>query len=116
VAEWAARRGLVAAVTGPVDLVTDGRRRLRVENGHPILGRVTGTGCSATTAVACFAAVARDDPAAAAAAGLAAFGLAAEHAAVRAAGPGTFVPHLLDALAALDEAACLAGVRIGEDA
>ncbi len=116
VAAWAARRSLVVAVTGPVDLVTDGRRRLRVHNGHPILSRVTGTGCSSTTAVASFAAVGRDDLAAASACGLAVFGLAAEHAAARAAGPGTFVPHLLDALDALDEAACLAGVRIVEDA
>jgi len=116
VAEWAARRSLTAAVTGPVDLVTDGARRLYIHNGHPILARVTGTGCSASTAVACFLAAERDDPATAAACGLAAFGLAAERAAAGAAGPGTFVPLLLDALDGLDEAACLEGVRITETA
>jgi hydroxyethylthiazole kinase len=40
------------------------------------------------------------------------FGLAGEVAARRAAGPGTFVPHLLDALAGLDEAAVTSGARV----
>ncbi|MBN1334967.1 MAG: hydroxyethylthiazole kinase [Deltaproteobacteria bacterium] len=116
VAAWAARNSTVVAVTGPVDLVTDGRRRLYVHNGHPILGAVTGTGCSATTAVASFLAASREDPAASTALALAVFGLAAEQAAARSAGPGTFVPHLLDALYALDEAACMAGIRMEQAA
>jgi hydroxyethylthiazole kinase len=45
-------------------------------------------------------------------AALAAFGLAGEHAAERASGPGTFRPALFDALAALDAAALAAGARI----
>ena len=35
----------VVAVSGPEDLVTDGRRTVRVTSGSPILTRVTGTGC-----------------------------------------------------------------------
>ena len=38
-------------------LVTDGRTVLRVEAGHPMMGRVTGTGCAATALTAAFAAV-----------------------------------------------------------
>ncbi|MDY6796559.1 MAG: hydroxyethylthiazole kinase [Actinomycetota bacterium] len=48
----ASRLGCVAAVTGEVDTVVDGGRLARIGNGHPLLGRVTGTGCMATTAIA----------------------------------------------------------------
>lgn len=35
----------VVAVSGASDLVTDGRRTVRITNGSPVLTRVTGTGC-----------------------------------------------------------------------
>jgi len=37
--------GCVVAVSGPVDLLTDGARVVRVASGSPVLTRVTGTGC-----------------------------------------------------------------------
>ena len=37
--------GCVVAVSGPVDLVTDGRQVVRIASGSPRLTRVTGTGC-----------------------------------------------------------------------
>jgi len=101
-AAFAEKKGIVLAVTGKVDLVTDGGKLVRVRNGHPLMARVTGTGCAATTAVACFLATAPEEPLEAAASGLAAFGLAGEKAAALSKGPGTFVPPLLDALASLD--------------
>lgn len=89
----------VVAITGEVDRVTDGAASYLVRNGHPMLCRVTGTGCAATTAIACFVAVASHDAHGfAAAAALAIYGRAAEQAASRSAGPGTFVPALLDAI------------------
>jgi hydroxyethylthiazole kinase len=94
--------GTTLAITGPVDLVTDGSRTVRVANGHPLLGMVTGTGCAATAVIGAFLAV-DDDPVAAAAAGLAFFGLAGEMAAERAKAPGGFQTALLDALYLLDE-------------
>lgn len=87
----------VVAVTGAVDFVTDGRRAVRVGNGHPLLARVTGTGCVATALVAAFLAVEADALLAAAAA-LACLGVAGEQAAAKAHGPGTFAAFLLDAL------------------
>ena len=94
--------GLVAAVTGPVDHVSDGDRVVAVSNGHELLGTVTGTGCMATAVTGCFLAVRRDDPLEAAAEALVAFGLAGEDAAVGAKGPGTFHAQLYDALYNLD--------------
>lgn len=111
---FARKQKCVVAVTGPVDVITDGVRVVKVSNGHPIMGQVTGTGCAATTAIAAFLAVSGGDHLEAAACALAAMGLAAEVAARKSAGPGTFVPQLLDALADLDAGALRKGVRIEE--
>ncbi|MCD6307329.1 MAG: hydroxyethylthiazole kinase [Deltaproteobacteria bacterium] len=89
------------AITGPVDVVTDGGRVCNVLNGHQLMGYVTGAGCTATALIGAFLAV-ETDPVAAAACGLAYFGLAAEQAAVSASGPGSFQTALLDTLYRMD--------------
>jgi len=96
--------GVVASVTGPVDHVSDGERALSVANGHELLAAVSGTGCMSSALTGCFLAGKPDAPLEAAAEALAAFGVAAEDAAVVARGPGTFHAALYDALAALDPA------------
>ena len=70
----------MVAITGARDVLSDGQRVLGVDNGHRWLTTVTGTGCMSSAAIAAFAAV-EPDPLIAAAAGLAALGLAAERAA-----------------------------------
>ena len=92
--------GAVAAVTGPVDHVSDGTRVVSVANGHALLASVTGTGCMSTAMTGCFLAVA--EPFDAAVSALVAFGVAGEDAAREARGPGSFHVGLYDALAALD--------------
>ncbi len=99
--ELAAKLGSVVAITGEVDLVTDGRTVLRISAGHPLMGRVTGTGCAATALVGAFCAGNNNNPTAAAAGALAFFGLAGERAAKTANGPGSFQVALYDALAAV---------------
>jgi hydroxyethylthiazole kinase len=94
--------GVVASVTGPIDNVSDGERSLAVANGHPLLASVTGTGCISSALTGCFLAAKPEEPLEAAAEALAALGVAAEDAAARAEGPGTFHARLYDALAALD--------------
>jgi hydroxyethylthiazole kinase len=93
---------VVASVTGPVDFVSDGARVLAVSNGHELLATVSGTGCMSSAMTGCFLAAKPDAPLEAAAEALAAFGVAAEDAAVRAHGPGTFHAGLYDALYTLD--------------
>ncbi|MFO7800854.1 MAG: hydroxyethylthiazole kinase [Desulfovermiculus sp.] len=85
------------AITGATDLVTDGRHTIGVENGHSMMGRITGTGCVASALCAAFLAV-DPDPVRAAASALALFGLAGEQAGDVANGPGSFQTVLLDAL------------------
>ena len=93
----AAELGSTLAITGPVDLITDGRRVVRVANGHPLMANVTGSGCTATAAVGAFLAV-DPDPLSAAATALAFFGLAGEVAGASATAPGSFMIKMLDAL------------------
>ncbi len=88
------------AITGPIDLITDGTRLVRVEGGHSLMPLVTGTGCSATAVIGAFLAV-DPDAFSAAATGLAFFGIAGEQAGSVSAGPGSFMINLLDALYSL---------------
>ena len=99
--ELAARLSCVTAVTGQVDYLSDGERVISVRNGHPMMGRVTGTGCMSTTMAACYCA-AGEPWLEGAAAGLTVFGIAGELAAERSGpAPGTFHVLLYDCLAGL---------------
>ena len=96
----AASLGVTVAATGETDYVSDGKRTLAVSNGHPLMGRVVGSGCASTAVVGCFATVGGAEVETVAHA-LAYFGRAGEVAAGGAEGGGTFEPRFLDALASL---------------
>lgn len=93
--------GLTISMTGPEDYVTDGQRVAMVANGHPLMGRITGTGCAASAITAAFCAREKDALVAAASA-LGYLGIAGELAAQGFPLPGTFQVRFLDALAAVD--------------
>jgi hydroxyethylthiazole kinase len=97
----ATAHGLTVAITGAVDVVTDGTRTLLIEGGHPLMARVTGLGCTATALVGACLAV-EPDPVLATVAALAALGAAGKAAAEVAGGPGSLQVALLDMLHALD--------------
>jgi hydroxyethylthiazole kinase len=97
----AAVRGVVVAITGAVDVVTDGRRTVLIEGGDPLMARVTGLGCTATALVGACLAVEKD-PVLATVAGLAALKAAGKAAAGVAGGPGSLQVALLDMLHSLD--------------
>lgn len=88
--------GAIVAVSGPQDLITDGRRVLRVDNGDALLTKVTGGGCTLGAVVAAFLSVERSPDSVAQA--HAYYGAAAEVAAESAHGPGSFAVALIDAL------------------
>ncbi|UNX54572.1 hydroxyethylthiazole kinase [Georgenia sp. TF02-10] len=93
--------GGVVAISGPVDVVTDGRDLVRIANGDALLTRITGGGCALGAVMAAFAAVDADRFATTVAA-VTVYTVAAELAAARATGPGSFGVAFLDALAAVD--------------
>jgi hydroxyethylthiazole kinase len=103
--------GSILAITGEVDLITDGDRSYRVHNGHAIMGSVTGTGCAATAIIGAFVAVDKD-PVTATATALAYFGLAGEKGAEKAHAPGSFMIASWDALYSIDEKQLEEGARI----
>jgi hydroxyethylthiazole kinase len=103
----------VVAVTGPEDYVTDGARAARIRSGHPLLARITGSGCMATAVVAALGAV-EPDAFTAAIAGLVVFGIAGEMAAADAPRPGTFLVRLIDALDEIDDSDLRRGARVEE--
>lgn len=111
----ARRTGSVVAVSGPIDLITDGYRVLRLANGHELLTRVTGGGCALGAVMAAFLGAAREtehDALTAVAAASLVYTIAAERAAASAAGPGSFAVALLDALAAVGADDIRAGARV----
>ena len=93
----ARRTGGAAVASGAIDHVADAARAARVENGHPLMGAITGSGCMATALIGAFRSV-QPDPFLAATAAMIAFGIAGEIAAERSAGPGTFRQNLMDAV------------------
>jgi hydroxyethylthiazole kinase len=96
------RYGCVVVASGAVDLISSGSMTSRVFNGHPMMPKVTGMGCTASALAGAFAAVnpsARD----AAVSAMAVMGIAGELAADHSRGPGTFLCRFLDALYLLNE-------------
>lgn len=94
--------GSAVCISGPTDIILGPDGVVKVHNGHPMLPRVTGLGCTATALCGAFAAVTAD-PARAAAQAMVVMGVAGETAAAKADGPGTLQLHFLDALYQLDE-------------
>ncbi len=99
------------AITGKVDLITDGDRIYRVSNGHDLMGYCTGTGCTATVIIGAFLAVDPDSVTATTTA-LAYFGLVGEKAAAKVQAPGSFQIAMLDALYTIDEKQLEEGAKI----
>ena len=96
----AAKFGCVFAVTGPIDNISNGKQAVVLNNGHPLMQDITGSGCMTTTLVACCAAITKD-MLVAAALGVVIMGQSAELAAnflAKKDGPGMFKVRLIDAI------------------
>jgi hydroxyethylthiazole kinase len=90
----------IVVITGKDDVITDGDTTYIVHNGHPMLTKVTGTGCLLTSVIGAFAAVEKDLLFASISA-LVSYGVAAEIAAAKKGeeGPGSFQVEFLNQLA-----------------
>lgn len=89
--------GSVVVISGETDYITDGRTVKEVYNGHPMMKKVTGMGCTATAIVAAFAAV-NPDYLTAAEEGMIVMGIAGEIAAGKSSGNGSLQMNFLDEL------------------
>ena len=103
----ARQTGAVAAVSGPMDVVTDGSRTVILRNGCATMARITGSGCMLTSMMGAFCGAMPEDPFTAACAAMAAMGVAGEIAEARrlehGTGNATFRNDLIDAIFNLTE-------------
>jgi len=89
--------GCVVCVSGATDYIVDKNAMAMIKNGHALMPRVTGLGCTASALCGAFAAVNSDHYAATTAA-MAVMGIAGEIAAEKAKGPASLQVEFLDAL------------------
>ena len=78
VKDFAAKSGAIVAVTGAIDLVSDGKTCYVIRNGRPEMGKITGTGCQLSGMMTAFVVANPDNRLEAAAAAVCAMGLAGE--------------------------------------
>ena len=109
-ARFAQEHATIVALTGDIDIVTDGERNNAVANGDPLMSLVTAMGCAGAALVAAALAV-ESDAWLATLAALAAFGVAGEVAAQGAQGPGSFAVAMIDALHGIDRGTLRARVK-----
>lgn len=94
----------VVAITGAIDVISDGEKVVKISNGHKMLSKVTGTGCMTTALIGAFAG-AGTDYFTAAVGGVASMGIAGEIAFEKAGdlGTGSFHIAIIDALSNIDD-------------
>jgi hydroxyethylthiazole kinase len=93
----------IVAITGKEDIISDGERVAKLNNGHSMLSNVTGTGCMTTSLIGSYAG-ATDDYFTAAIGGILSMGIAGEIAFETTAerGNGSFHMAIVDAISKLD--------------
>lgn len=104
--------GCVVSVSGATDIIVSGEKVVYVENGVPLMTRVTGMGCSASAIAGAFCAIQPDVFEAAISAAVT-MGVCGEKAFEKSQLPGSFQIAFLDALSAVtaEELDCLAVVK-----
>ncbi|MBP5530190.1 MAG: hydroxyethylthiazole kinase [Lachnospiraceae bacterium] len=78
VKEFAKKSGTIVAVTGAIDLVSDGDKCYVIRNGRPEMGKITGTGCQLSGLMTAYIVANPDNLLEAAAAAVCVMGLAGE--------------------------------------
>jgi hydroxyethylthiazole kinase len=104
--------GSTVCISGETDYIVGEAGLIQVRNGHPMMTRVTGLGCTASALCGAFAAV-ETDPMRAAAQAMIVMGIAGEMAAEGAHGPGTLQVRFLDALYCLTQQDVEGRIRLG---
>ncbi|MFT5871884.1 MAG: hydroxyethylthiazole kinase [Clostridium sp.] len=108
----------VVAITGEVDIITDGKILYTSSNGHKIMAKVTGTGCMCTSLIGCYLGVG-DNNLIATLAGIVSMGIAGEIAheglEENKGGTGTLKVKILDAIYSLSESIIMKRSKLNEE-
>lgn len=78
--KFASKTGAVIAITGAIDIVADAQKAYVIRNGHPMMSKITGTGCMLTAMTAAYLAANPDNVLEAATASVCAMGLCGQRA------------------------------------
>ncbi|PID22257.1 hydroxyethylthiazole kinase [Sporosarcina sp. P3] len=92
----------LVAVSGEVDIVTDGHSMLSITGGHPMMTTITGTGCLLSSVTGAFLAIGMENPLESVADALSFYKRAGEQTAKISRGPGDFAVNFLNTLHTLD--------------
>jgi hydroxyethylthiazole kinase len=110
------KTGVVIAITGAIDLVADSQKAYIIRNGHPMMSKITGTGCMLTALIAAFCAANPGAHTKATAAAVACMGLAGETAYAKiqqnGGGTGSFRIALIDAISQMTAETLNGGLKI----
>lgn len=94
--------GAIVCISGETDIILDHQQEIFIKNGHPLMTKVTGLGCSATALIGAFIGITENKILAVAAA-MAIIGIAGELAAEESNGPGSLQVNLIDKLYSITE-------------
>lgn len=104
---------LVVCISGETDIIIDGNQIIYLKNGHPMMTKVTGLGCTASAMIGAFIGVV-EHKAEAVVSAMSLIGVAGELAAQKSSGPGTLQLNLIDKLYNLTEEEFLTHLKLVE--
>lgn len=111
-----AKTGAVIAITGALDIVADSQQALVIRNGHPMMSRITGTGCMLTAVIGSYCGANPHDLLLATAAAVSGIGLCGELAFAKVqaqdAGTASFRTYLIDAMSLMNIETLAGGMQI----
>lgn len=100
-------------ISGATDIIINQKREIHLSNGHPLMAKITGMGCTATAIIAAFSAVIEDKLEATVSA-MALLGIVGQLAATESKGPGSLQMNILDKLHSITEAEFISTLKITE--
>lgn len=108
--------GAIVVITGPIDIVADSQTAYAVYNGHPMMTKITGTGCMTGSLVSAACAANQDRLLESSAVAVSLMGLAGERAYEKVTrlneGTGSFRRYLIDEVSQMTDALLKEGGRI----
>ncbi|WP_373899781.1 hydroxyethylthiazole kinase [Haloimpatiens sp. FM7315] len=106
----------VIAATGAIDIVSDGNKVTLIKNGHPMMSRITGTGCMTGSVIGVYLGSNKEDAFASTVIAITSMGLAGEKAYEKVTekkeGLSNFRTYLIDAISLMDLKTLEEGAKI----
>ncbi|WP_026997710.1 hydroxyethylthiazole kinase [Flectobacillus major] len=106
--------GSVVCISGAIDIIVGQGKIIKLSNGHPLMAKVTGMGCTATALTGAFVAVNPQGQFWASVSAMALMGVAGQIAANLAKGPASLQLHFLDTLYQLTQQDFLQYIQVDE--